>query len=141
MPRGMTRRPLALLATLALAGCNIIEGDGARDEVIMSNVEVQPGTVSDDIVPLEQSQGDLTAVDPSTAVGPPVSAPSLAEPESVDGATGARASGSAPVRSAPTPPNATAEPKADAAPKAGDTVIRPPAPAPKAPPAKAETKN
>ncbi len=116
------RISLALTASLMLSGCDMVSGDGARDEVIMSNVEIQPGSVSDEIVPLEQSSGDLTSVDPSTAIGPPV--PTVALPEDgVADTTAARPSGTAQV------PKGTSTPS-EASPRAAprDEVIAPPKP-------------
>ncbi len=76
------RRNVALLlcaAGLSLAGCNQItgRGDGDSAQTRMRNVEVQPGTASDEMVTLDQASGDGTAVDPSTLTAArPSTAPS-----------------------------------------------------------------
>ena len=66
------RLPLTLSAALLmvpLAGCDWFSGSSSSTK--MQNVEIQPGTASDEMITLDQASGDATAIDPSTAVGPP----------------------------------------------------------------------
>lgn len=95
------------LAALALTGCDYVSSVGNDTE--MKNVEILPGTASDEMVTLDSANGDGTAIDPSTAVGPAQPKPTAAE-EAADEAMKAK----------------DAE-NGDDSSSNGDTVVRPPA--------------
>ena len=60
----------ALAATaLPLAACDWIKGSTSSDTK-MKNVEILPGTASDEMVTLDSASADGTALDPNAAVGP-----------------------------------------------------------------------
>ncbi|MFM6853616.1 MAG: hypothetical protein ACKOUM_06000, partial [Sphingopyxis sp.] len=60
---------MLLPAALGLAGCDGITGNNSADTKL-TNVEILPGTASDEMVTLDQANGDGTSLDPSTATGP-----------------------------------------------------------------------
>lgn len=100
---------LTIAAVLLLAGCDWIGGSSADTD--MRNVEILPGTASDEMITLDQASGDGTAIDTSIAVVP--TALSSAGDDAADSATDAAAdSGESPDGS-------------DAS-TSGDVVIRPP---------------
>ena len=66
MKRILIIAPLALI-TLGLAACG--ESNGESSATKMTNVEVVDGTISDDMILLDTSQGDGTAVDNSATGG------------------------------------------------------------------------
>lgn len=108
----MSSRPAtaALLAVsaLALAGCDLFSG-GSSADTTMRNVEILPGTASDEMITLDQASGDGTAVDTSVAVGP--AAPAQEGEDATDGEA---------TESSDTAPTAGGS-------EADDLVIRPPA--------------
>ena len=113
----MTRRPaLSLLliaaAALPLSGCDWLRGRSSND-TRMTNVEIQPGTVSDEMVTLDDASGDGTAIDSSTATGP--------------AAPGARSTGGETGDSADSADTTEDAASAGDEGAGGDTVIRPPA--------------
>jgi hypothetical protein len=68
----MTSRSAATLlaiSALALAGCDLLSS-GSSTDTTMRNVEILPGTASDEMITLDQASGDGTAIDTSVAVGP-----------------------------------------------------------------------
>ncbi len=104
---------LLTASALALTGCDWFSG-GSSADTEMKNVEILPGTASDEMITLDQASGDGTAIDGSTAVGPTV--PGAADSNDDDD--------DAPDGDTPT----SSEDSTDA-PEAGggDVVIRPPA--------------
>ncbi|MEQ1688161.1 MAG: hypothetical protein ABL874_06285 [Sphingopyxis sp.] len=100
---------LALIVALPLSGCDWIGTSSADTD--MRNVEILPGTASDEMITLDQASGDGTSIDTSVAIGP--AAPSEVDDDGDD---------------APTPDasDAAEEPKGDTS-NNGDVVIRPPA--------------
>lgn len=111
----MTRPRLiaaTLLSAIALAGCDWLGGASSSNETEMRNVEIQPGTVSDEMITLDAASGDGTAIDTSSALGPAVSADSLDEAAEDNG----EGSTDAPVASDASEPET----------QPGDVVIRPP---------------
>ena len=88
--------------TVPLAGCDWLQSQTRETE--MRNVEILPGTASDEMITLDQASGEGTAID--TVVTPLPAAPSTAEPVVDEAAAG----------------EADAEPTSE-----GDIVIRPPA--------------
>lgn len=123
------RLPLTLAAitlTVPLAGCDWISGSTSSTK--LENVEIQPGTASDEMITLDQASGDATAVDPSTAVAPPApgSPSSDSSTSGADGAGDATASDSAataggtqPGDQVIAPPSGGAEPTRPAAASTG----------------------
>ena len=114
----MTRRPaLSLLlisaAALPLSRCDWLRGRSGSD-TRMTNVEIQPGTVSDEMVTLDDAGGDGTAVDTSTATGPVVPGARSTGGETGDSGDDTAGAGDDSA-------------SADDAGAGGDTVIRPPA--------------
>jgi hypothetical protein len=101
---------LLLVSSLALAGCDLLSG-GSSADTTMRNVEILPGTASDEMITLDQASGDGTAIDTSVAVGP--TAPADADEDAEEGEAPAADEGAA----------------ADSAggSEADDLVIRPPA--------------
>ncbi|MEY4270906.1 MAG: hypothetical protein RLZZ58_2122, partial [Pseudomonadota bacterium] len=61
-------RILAILPLLTLAACD--GGDATKTRVKLDSVEVQPGTISDDMIILDNSDIDGTAVDNSVPIDP-----------------------------------------------------------------------
>ena len=132
------------MVALLLAGCDRLPGH--RTTTTMRDVEILPGTASDEMVTLDQAAGDGTAVDQSMAVGPVDHSASAAagDATSSDAATsdnGASADGGAasadPGSTGGADGNDAAPPRprastGDAA-KPGDTVIRPPTRQPSTP--------
>ena len=116
----MKHARLAALAAAALAsgGCDLFQQESASADTEMRNVEILPGTASDEMITLDAASGDGTAIDTSV------------DPERAAG-------GAAPDRPATgedAPDPLVTEDDAEAT-VAGDVVIRPPgdAPAPPAP--------
>jgi hypothetical protein len=113
----MIRRPalplLLIAAALPLSGCDWLRGRSSGD-TRMTNVEIQPGTVSDEMVTLDDASGDGTAIDTGTATGPAV--------------PGARSGGGETAGSSDDQASSTDAPaSSDDSDTSGDTVIRPPA--------------
>jgi hypothetical protein len=113
----MTARPLATLlvaaSAIALSGCDWF-GGGSSADTQMKNVEILPGTASDEMITLDTASGDGTAIDTSTAIGPgvPVTAGEAQDDgETVDGDT----------------PTSSDDPTEVTDTASGDVVIRPPA--------------
>ena len=107
-------------AALMLGGCDRFSG-GSSADTQMTNVEILPGTASDEMITLDQASGDGTAIDTSVEVRPgepdrPARPEDATEGDSTD----------APASDEP----AAATVDAEAA-RPGDVVIRPPAEAPK----------
>lgn len=110
---------LALLVptALLLGGCDWFSGVGSSNDTRMTNVEILPGTASDEMITLDQASGDGTAIDTSVEVRPgepdrPAPPEDATESDSADAPTGDDA----------------ASPADDAeATRPGDAVIRPPA--------------
>ncbi|MEQ1509966.1 MAG: hypothetical protein ABL909_06125 [Sphingopyxis sp.] len=94
--------------SLSASGCDWASSSSA--DTNMRNVEILPGTASDEMITLDQANGDGTAIDTSVAIGP--APPAAASNGDND---------------APTPAanNAAEEPKGDTS-NNGDVVIRPP---------------
>ena len=118
LPR--TRRlvlPLAALAVmLPLSGCDWIAKTTGGDTA-MRNVEIEPGTTSDEMITLDQTGADGNAIDPSTVIGPPVA--TIAKPRAAaasESAADTASSDAAPASSEParTPPAAASTPAAPA---------------------------
>lgn len=107
---------LLLPATLMLGGCDWLFGAGSSADTQMTNVEILPGTASDEMITLDQASGDGTAIDTSVEVRPG-EADRPARPEDATEDNGDQpASDDAPA------PADDAE-----ATRPGDAVIRPPA--------------
>lgn len=122
----MTRKTLLLaplgLAALSLGGCDWFSGTTGSRSTDMRNVEILPGTASDEMVTLDQAAGEGTAIDPSLATGPaPVGADGNAAAVGANGA--ATSKGNSASDAAP-----PSDERDEAAPN--DTVIRPPAATP-----------
>lgn len=100
------------LSALALAGCDWLGVSGTSTDTQMRNVEIQPGTVSDEMITLDAASGDGNAVDASTAIGPPVAGEAADSDEAEESA------------SDPDAPVASDTPEPETQP--GDVVIRPP---------------
>ena len=115
---------LTLIAPLALmlGGCDWIAGAGSSSDTKMTNVEILPGTASDEMITLDQASGDGTAIDPSLAVRPgePGRADDADKP--AGDATDADAAPDAPAASDDAPAPADAPDDSDRP----DVVIRPP---------------
>lgn len=107
-----------LAAGIALAGCDWASG-GSSSDTQMKNVEILPGTASDEMVTLDQASGDGTALDPSSAVGPVTKAADDAADKT--GEEAASADGAADGAE-----NPEAEGLSPTTPRAGDVIIRPP---------------
>ena len=94
---------------LPLAGCDRLGGgDGDSADTQMKNVEILPGTASDEMVTLDQASGDGTAIDQSRAIGPATPGP-------------------APAAGADDDEEASADAGAQDVASESDVVIRPPA--------------
>lgn len=107
--RKITMLPLfAIALTLPLSGCDWVGGSSADTD--MRNVEILPGTASDEMITLDQASGDGTSIDVSVAVVPVAAG---AVPTDDEGVPSAGDSGAA------------EEPKGDTS-NNGDVVIRPP---------------
>lgn len=104
---------LLALSALALAGCDLFSGGNSADTT-MRNVEILPGTASDEMITLDQASGDGTAIDTSVAVGP--AAPAAAGDADGEGETPADGEGE----------GAGSETGSGGS-EADDVVIRPPA--------------
>ena len=124
------------IAALALGGCDWVKGATSGDTE-MKNVEIQPGTASDEMITLDSANGDGTAIDPSTATGPVVNHP--AEPgdggEGPSSGSGSSSSSSSSTSSSATPgfsggsgssANSEGGTASSGSNSGGDTVIRPP---------------
>lgn len=124
--KAATALTLVVPAALMLAGCDWISGAGSSSDTAMTNVEILPGTASDEMITLDQASGDGTAIDTSTAVGP--GEPSRGGAEDATDAQGDAATASAGASDS----TATSSdgPAADAdtpTQRRDDEVIRPPA--------------
>lgn len=108
---------LLLPATLMLGGCDWLFGAGSSADTQMTNVEILPGTASDEMITLDQASGDGTAIDTSVEVrsGEP---DRPAPPDDATESDGA---------DAPAGDDAAAPADDAEATRPGDTVIRPPA--------------
>lgn len=112
----MTRHRLVvatIAAAFTLAGCDLIGGAGSSADTQMTNVEIQPGTASDEMITLDAASGDGTAIDTSTAIAPPVPGEEASDTEAADDA-------------AADPDTPVASDDADTDARPGDVVIRPP---------------
>ena len=89
-------RATAIAALVLLGACNLVTagGDSSATDTNMKSVEIQEGTASDEMILLDQSNVDGTAVDPSTASGPPVPVSDAGREDEGDDATASRSSGS-----------------------------------------------
>ncbi len=99
---------IAIGIALTLGGCDWIGGNSSDTQ--LRNVEILPGTASDEMITLDQASGDGTSIDASTAAGP-----------ALPGAPSADAA------AADTTATDDASPPADGADSGGDVIIRPPA--------------
>ncbi len=61
-------RTAPILLLPLISGCDWFSGQ--KSESDMRNVEILPGTASDEMITLDSAAGDGTAIDPSTATGP-----------------------------------------------------------------------
>ena len=105
-----------VIAALALSGCDWFNSVSGSADTEMKNVEILPGTASDEMITLDSASGDGTAIDTSVDVAP--AAPG-AEDKNADGES------DAPDGESPdTPVSNEDEPET----RPGDVVIRPPAP-------------
>lgn len=100
-------RTAPILLLPLISGCDWFSGQ--KSESDMRNVEILPGTASDEMITLDSAASDGTAIDPSVATGP-----------------------ATPAAASEDEPSSDAEDKGtDAAPadgvNAGDQVIAPPA--------------
>ena len=111
MTHRLTASIAIALAALSLSGCDWFGGAGGSAETEMKNVEILPGTASDEMITLDSASGDGTAIDTSAAIGPPVPGDAAADSED-----GEATDPDTPVSSE------DAEPEA----QPGDVVIRPP---------------
>jgi hypothetical protein len=111
---------LALLApaALMLGGCDWLFRAGSSTDTQMTNVEILPGTASDEMITLDQASGDGTAIDTSVAVRP-------GEPDRSERPEDASEADSS--EDAPANDEAAAATDDAEAERPGDTVIRPPA--------------
>lgn len=81
MKHNLLRAAPILLLPL-LAGCDWFGGQQSESD--MRNVEILPGTASDEMITLDSAASDGTAIDPSTATGPAAPATASAEDASSD---------------------------------------------------------
>ncbi len=111
----MTHRRIASTAiaiiALTLTGCDWFGGAATSADTEMKNVEILPGTASDEMITLDAASGDGTAIDTSAAIGPPVPGEDRDE-DADDEATD------------PDTPVSSEDPEPETQP--GDVVIRPP---------------
>ena len=127
----------ALALSPLLSGCDWLGGAMGKDTQ-MKNVEILPGTASDEMVTLDQASGDGTAIDTSAATGPDAAkaadtaagdeAP--APPEGDAAAQGgenpdAATPTASPATRAASPATRAAAPR-PATTRPGDVIIRPP---------------
>jgi len=104
-------------AALMLGGCDWLFGAGSSADTQMTNVEILPGTASDEMITLDSASGDGTAIDTSVAVRPGDADRPASDAEGQEDATDEA-----------TASDETSAPADDAdAERPGDTVIRPPA--------------
>ena len=115
MTHRLPAKTALLLAALALSGCDWFNGVTGSADTKMENVEILPGTVSDEMITLDAASGDGTAIDTSVAVGPP--APGAPDDTDAPDTADETADDDTPVSS---------EDGAAAA-QPGDVIIRPPA--------------
>lgn len=110
-------------AALMLGGCDWLSSAGSSSDTAMTNVEILPGTASDEMITLDQASGDGTAIDTSVEVRPgEPDRPATADADApADGESADAPASDAPDDAAP----------ADDADRPGDVVIRPPAEATK----------
>lgn len=105
-----------VIAALALSGCDWFKSVSGSADTEMKNVEILPGTASDEMITLDSASGDGTAIDTSVDVAPVVPG---TENENADDAGDSTA-----ADSPDTPASSEDEPET----RPGDVVIRPPAP-------------
>lgn len=117
----------ALLAAPMLSGCDWF-GRAIGNDTQMKNVEILPGTASDEMVTLDSASGDGTALDPSGAVGPEVAADAA---DASDASSSPDATDTTPADGGENP-DAASPAAASPAVRPGDVVIRPPAGRPEA---------
>ena len=114
------KAPLTILviAALTLSGCDWFKGVAGSADTEMKNVEILPGTASDEMITLDSTSGDGTAIDTSVDVAPPVPGAEDKgddESEAADGES----------------PDASVSSEDEPETRPGDVVIRPPEPAKK----------
>lgn len=78
--------PIVIALALPLAGCDWL-GGGSSADTDMRNVEILPGTASDEMITLDQASGDGTAIDTSVAVAPAAPGAAAADGEAADAPT------------------------------------------------------
>ena len=124
--RPVTARSAATLclaaAAFTLSGCDWFTTTTSTDTQ-MKNVEILPGTASDEMITLDQASGDGTAIDTSVATGPAVPRPAGQGGDTAD-ASGDAAGDPAP--DAVSTGNEDTAGASDAETRNRDTVIRPP---------------
>lgn len=120
----------ALLAAPMLSGCDWF-GRAIGNDTQMKNVEILPGTASDEMVTLDSASGDGTALDPSGAVGPEVAADAADAADASDASSSPDATDTTPADGGENP-DAASPAAASPAVRPGDVVIRPPAGRPEA---------
>ena len=125
--KAATALSLFVPAALMIGGCDWVSSAGNSSSTTMTNVEILPGTASDEMITLDQASGDGTAIDTSTAISPgePSRGGEDDETDAKDAAATAPSDAAAPSDS-PAPAD-DATPAREPAPRA-DEVIRPPAP-------------
>lgn len=115
MTHRLTASTAIVIAALTLSGCDWLKGVTGSADTEMKNVEILPGTASDEMITLDAASGDGTAIDTSVDVAPPVPG---AEDKNGDDEGDA-----ADDESPDTPVSNEDEPET----RPGDVVIRPPA--------------
>lgn len=118
MTHRLTTSTAFVIAALTLSGCDWFKGVTGSADTEMKNVEILPGTASDEMITLDAASGDGTAIDTSIDVAPPV--PGAQDKNADD-------EGDAADDESPDTPVSN-EDKSETRP--GDVVIRPPAPPP-----------
>ena len=115
MTHRLTACTALVIAALSLSGCDWFKGVTGSADTEMKNVEILPGTASDEMITLDSASGDGTAIDTSVDVAPPA-------PGAED--KGDDESDATDAESPDTPVSSEDEPET----RPGDLVIRPPAP-------------
>lgn len=110
LPSRLSAVPV-IAAALLLGSCDWVNGSSTVDTQLR-NVEIQPGTASDEMITLDQASGDGTSIDTSAAIGP-----------ALPGAPSAADDAAATAAGADTPDSAETPDASDS----GDVTIRPPA--------------
>lgn len=108
-------------ATLLLGGCDWFSGIANSNDTQMTNVEILPGTASDEMITLDQASGDGTAIDTSVEIRP-------GEPDRPERPEDATEGDNADAPASDEPAAAAEDAEAD---RPGDVVIRPPSEAAK----------